>query len=226
MKYFKCTVCGFIHEGPRPPAKCPVCGAPREKFEAMAEQEGGKAREEYKARMSQRWPEIMAKLAQIEKAEDAAAPAPPKRPALLEFIFARMARNHAHPMAVHFPNGIMPATVLFLFLALAFQIAHMKEAAFYNLLFVTLTLPGVLFAGYVDWQVRMGGTMTRPILTKIISGICALIVGVVLVVWYIINPDVASVASASRWTYFIVHLLMLSFIALAGYLGGELVFKD
>lgn len=32
MKKFKCTVCGYIHEGAEPPANCPQCKAPREKF--------------------------------------------------------------------------------------------------------------------------------------------------------------------------------------------------
>jgi rubrerythrin len=27
MKTWKCTVCGYLHEGNRPPARCPVCGA-------------------------------------------------------------------------------------------------------------------------------------------------------------------------------------------------------
>jgi uncharacterized membrane protein/uncharacterized Zn finger protein (UPF0148 family) len=239
MKYFKCSVCGYIHAGQNAPAQCPVCGAPREKFEAMADEEGAKAFEEYKAKMIKRWDKIMARLAEIEKEEQAAAPrapetkpepapaqAPPGRVAPVQFIFARMAKYHAHPIAVHFPNGIMPAAVLFLFLALAFQLGHMKEAAFYNLLFVTLVMPGVLFAGYVDWRVRMGGTWTRPILTKIIAGSLAQVTGIVLVVWYLVNPDVAAAASPSRWTYFLVNLLMLAFIGLAGYLGGELVFKD
>lgn len=32
---WKCTVCGYIHEGPEPPDVCPVCGAPKEMFEAV-----------------------------------------------------------------------------------------------------------------------------------------------------------------------------------------------
>jgi rubrerythrin len=32
MKKFVCTVCGYVHEGDAPPAKCPQCGAPAEKF--------------------------------------------------------------------------------------------------------------------------------------------------------------------------------------------------
>ena len=32
MKKWKCTVCGYIHQGDEPPAACPICGASREKF--------------------------------------------------------------------------------------------------------------------------------------------------------------------------------------------------
>ncbi len=35
MKKYKCSVCGYIHEGDTPPAKCPVCGVPAEKFVPM-----------------------------------------------------------------------------------------------------------------------------------------------------------------------------------------------
>ena len=31
-KKWKCTVCGYIHEGEEPPDKCPVCGAPTSQF--------------------------------------------------------------------------------------------------------------------------------------------------------------------------------------------------
>lgn len=33
MKKFVCTICGYIHEGDAPPAVCPVCQAPADKFE-------------------------------------------------------------------------------------------------------------------------------------------------------------------------------------------------
>lgn len=32
---WKCQVCGYIHEGPEPPDECPVCGAPKERFEPV-----------------------------------------------------------------------------------------------------------------------------------------------------------------------------------------------
>ena len=35
MKWI-CKVCGYVHEGPEAPEKCPQCGAPKHKFELMA----------------------------------------------------------------------------------------------------------------------------------------------------------------------------------------------
>jgi len=32
---WRCTVCGYIHEGDEPPDECPVCGAPKEAFERI-----------------------------------------------------------------------------------------------------------------------------------------------------------------------------------------------
>jgi len=32
MKKFVCQICGYVHEGDEPPAQCPQCKAPREKF--------------------------------------------------------------------------------------------------------------------------------------------------------------------------------------------------
>ncbi|MEM3927132.1 MAG: rubredoxin [Desulfurococcaceae archaeon] len=41
MKAWKCQVCGLIYEAPEPPEKCPKCGAPREQFKQLTEQELG-----------------------------------------------------------------------------------------------------------------------------------------------------------------------------------------
>jgi rubrerythrin len=36
-----CTVCGYVHTGPEPPERCPVCGAPPEQFEPYSRPPGG-----------------------------------------------------------------------------------------------------------------------------------------------------------------------------------------
>ena len=37
MKKFVCSVCGYVFEGNEAPDKCPVCGAPKEKFNEQPE---------------------------------------------------------------------------------------------------------------------------------------------------------------------------------------------
>ena len=37
MKKFRCTVCGYIHEGENAPERCPQCKVPAEKFEEVKE---------------------------------------------------------------------------------------------------------------------------------------------------------------------------------------------
>lgn len=34
-KKFVCVVCGYVHEGAEAPEKCPVCGAPKDKFKEV-----------------------------------------------------------------------------------------------------------------------------------------------------------------------------------------------
>lgn len=37
MKIWKCTVCGYLHDGAEPPPYCPKCKAPADKFQELSE---------------------------------------------------------------------------------------------------------------------------------------------------------------------------------------------
>ena len=39
---WKCSVCGFMHEGDEAPDVCPKCGAPKEKFATMSDEDANK----------------------------------------------------------------------------------------------------------------------------------------------------------------------------------------
>ena len=39
-KKWRCTVCGYIHEGPEAPEQCPMCKVGKEKFVEVVEKEG------------------------------------------------------------------------------------------------------------------------------------------------------------------------------------------
>ncbi len=41
MKKFRCTVCGYIHEGDTPPERCPQCKVPASKFVEIVEDGDG-----------------------------------------------------------------------------------------------------------------------------------------------------------------------------------------
>jgi len=206
MKKWKCAVCGYIHDGQEPPEKCPVCGADKSKFIEITEEEpaGG--------------PE--AKSASAPKAL-----APSGTSGLFQTVSEKMAELHAHPISVHIPNGVLPVGVIFLMLALFFGLPSLELASFYNLIAVVLAMPFVMFFGYVDWKNRFKGRMTRLFMSKIVCGVFVTIVGLLLVIWRIIDPEVAAPESANRLVYLLVHLSMLGAAVFAGYLGGKLVFK-
>ena len=45
MKKYKCSICGYIYEGETPPAKCPICNAPADKFVLIEDDTKGNKKE-------------------------------------------------------------------------------------------------------------------------------------------------------------------------------------
>ena len=197
MKKWKCTVCGYIHVGEEPPDECPVCGADSTKFEEMIE------------------------ASPVEREAGASAG---KDTGFFGKLVELMLEHHLHPIAVHTPNGIVPAAALFLFLAVALKMSSFEVAAFYNMGFVLLAMPIVLFSGFIEWQKHYKSAKTTVFFVKISCGIVVFVSLVVLVIWRIVNPDVAGLESPARWIYFLLHLVALGAVGLAGNLGGKLVF--
>ena len=200
MKKWKCLVCGYIHEGDEPPDKCPVCGAPKEKFEEVLEENDENAGEENKKDFA--------------------------NTGLFGFFFGLMVEHKAHPIAVHIPNGVLPVTVLFLLMSFVFDAAGFEKAAFYNLVFVALAMPGVLFSGAVDWRIKYDGAMTSLFKQKIAMGLIVTFICWVLVIWGLVDPDVMSSAGIDRFVFAAFHFAALGAAAFAGHLGGKLVFGD
>ena len=247
MKKWECTVCGYIHEGEEPPEECPVCGADRSKFveitdaaEAPAEatQETDKPAESAPGQPEDAEAEPvesfqMGSAGDDEPQADAPEPPPKKQPAeVLDELFEKyqdvtdqMAKYHAHPISVHIPNGVLPVSVFFLFLGLLFGSTGLEAAAFYNLIFVVLAMPLVFLTGYIDWRTQYKGALTSLFKTKMICAAIVFGLGFVLMMWRLIDPNVATPESGARWIFFFFQLIMLAAAIVAGYMGGKLVFK-
>lgn len=198
MKKWQCTVCGYIHEGDEPPEECPVCGADRSKFIEIVSEEPVE-------------PEIK-KLESQEKKVDT-TPEPPIFRSKLNPIFDLMVKHHVHPISVHIPNGVLPASVIFIVLAAVFNLGGLSKAAFYNLIFVVLTLPLVLFSGYIEWQKKYKGKLTRLFKTKIICAAVVSLTAFILMVWLFIEPQAAS--ASSSLIFLLINLVMLAEIGRA-----------
>ncbi len=212
---WRCTVCGYIHTGPEPPEKCPVCGSPRSVFVEITP-----------APEPEPVPQPTAKPAvETAGAPKAGQPPTPTSPWMQRFDLLRdkMVELHAHPIAVHIPNGLLPVAVLFLVLSMLFGCPSLSTASFYNLIVVALAMPVVLFSGYNDWQRRFGGHMTPVFMTKIVCGAVIAAGSFVLVVWRLLSPTVTAAGSGGRWGYLLVHLLLLAAAGMAGHQGGKLV---
>ena len=216
MKKWQCSVCGYIHTGDEPPETCPVCGADKSQFIELIEK-----KEESP---------IISQTEAVAPAESAAvSPAPGTPPAPLfsyDGITDLMIKHHAHPIAVHFPNGIIPAAVIFIFLTVIFQFMGLYNASFYNMVFVLLTLPAVLFTGYNEWKKKYKGALTRIFIIKIIAASLVSVCTLTNVIWFLVSPDVLQTPSFERAIFLMLHLVLLGATGIAGHIGGKLVFKD
>jgi len=209
MKKWKCSVCGYIHEGNEPPEKCPLCGADRDKFVEIGSSE-----------------ENSDEVTQIvtEKAEVPGTAPSQEQLTLFEKASDLLVKNHLHPISVHTPNGIIPVAVLLLVLGMLTSSQGLANAAYYNMIAVLLSMPLVIFTGYVTWQKKYKGAKTSVFKIKIAASVVATVILFGLVIWKTIEPDVLITPSLDRWLFLIWSSFMLAAVGLAGHLGGQLVF--
>jgi len=217
-KKWYCTVCGYIHTGVEPPEKCPVCGAAKSFFVELgpdgkpigdpdiAEPEDGEI---------------------VPKKQSGKQPAHEKKSFSFSGMLASLVlKFHLHPITVHFPNGILPAVVVFLGIGFYFKIAVLETVAYYNLIFALVSLPVVIFTGYLEWQKRYKGIKTAVFITKIFCAVVVLCCVNVLVFWRLLDPTVFAEGSPYQLIYLGIAGVMVGAAGISGHLGGKLVFAS
>ena len=248
VKKWRCTVCGYIHTGDAPPEKCPVCHAPAEKFELLVEKNQIEEAAGPRSRCSvcgythkgdeppetcpvcsapqTMFVEIDAKGRPLgeEPVEEPDEEVTPVKKSLGSRFADLVLDLHLHPITVHFPNGILPAVVVFLVLSVYLDIIRLETAAWYNMIAVLIMLPPVLVTGYMEWQKRYRGAKTPLFIVKIFCAILVLGSVNILVFWRLLDPGVLAPESAYRNIYLGIAGLMLASAGIAGHLGGKLVF--
>ncbi|MFW6333504.1 MAG: DUF7130 family rubredoxin-like protein [Thermodesulfobacteriota bacterium] len=225
---WRCTVCGYIHEGDEPPDECPVCGADKSMFEEVTEEEP----QVFEAADIQ----IQAEDKKASEKKPKAKPKPDPRaydlgpvPGTVQgramyILHQQMLKHHGHPMVVHIPNGVLPMVFIFMILTALFQVPGFCTAAFWSLAFVVITLPAVIYSGYIEWQKRYRGYPSDRIIKKIIAASVVAVSSLAALIWWIFDPDVLS--SSLRWAFITLNLVTLAAAIVAGYIGGKYVFRD
>jgi rubredoxin/uncharacterized membrane protein len=211
-KKWRCTICNYIHIGEEPPDECPVCGADKTYFVEVSEDEP----------------------AGEDKPADAGRPAAektgsqepqsPKEKKPFGLLGSLVLRFHLHPISVHIPNGVLPAALVFLILAIFFQLKGLESASFFNLVFVLVTFPLVVITGYISWQRKYKGAKTFIFKAKLACSAIVAVTVSLLVFWRIIDPEIALSGGTGGWLYLALFGIALVAAAIAGSLGGRLVF--
>ena len=230
MKKWRCTVCNYIHTGDEPPEKCPVCGADKSKFveisEAEAEAVQAKKSEKQLEREKEKVRQAQSAQAQPSSQSQSQPGTKPSKSGFFDQVNDFMIKHHAHPISVHLPNGVLPVTVLFMLIAALFSTQFLAWAAFYYTLVVLLSMPVVLYTGYMTWQRKYGGGKSPLFMVKIASAAVVTVTCLLVVVWYFLNPEVVIAGAARRGLFLIVNLIMFGATAVAGFAGGKIIFKD
>ncbi len=224
MKKWKCTVCGYIHTGEEPPEECPVCGADKSAFIEITDEapESETSREKPASEAKAAPGEPTSEPGPAEPSPEEAPPAPTPEEKRRDLLV----KYHVHPISVHIPNGVAPISAFFVLLAVLFGCPYLEIAALCNMVLVLLTMPAVLYTGYISWRHKYKGARTDLFFNKILCAGFVTLLSLVIVMWWIIDPTVASTGGDGRWIFLILNGLLVAFGAAAGWLGGKLVFKD
>ncbi len=203
MKIWQCRVCRYIHKGNFPPDKCPVCNVGAKKFKEIDEIHI----------------EVKTSINKQEKKKNK----PPKTNNF-EKIKSLLVKHHAHPVAVHTPNGLLPVAVILWLFAWFFDSQMLAKTAFINQIFVLISLPFVIVTGVFEWQKKYNQAYTMMFKIKILTAALASIACLISTVWFLVDPEI--LLSTRAWGFMFLNIIMLTGAGLAGHIGGKLVFKD
>ncbi|PIE63099.1 MAG: rubredoxin [Desulfobacter postgatei] len=218
MKKWQCSVCKYIHTGDEPPEKCPVCGVDASKFVLLEDPAPDTPEAEPAA--DENTPDVPSNTAN----QDAAALEEDRVAVYLKKASDLMLKYHAHPMAVHLPNGVIPVAVLLFILAFFSGSDLLVKAGFINLIFVLISLPLVGLTGFLEWKNKYNQARTTIFKIKIAASTVCATCCVTSIIWYLVDPEV--LGSSGAWLFVGVNLLMVGAAGVAGHMGGKLVFKN
>ena len=130
-----------------------------------------------------------------------------------------------HAVAAHFSNGLLPATVLFLLLALISGDPYFERTVLHLIVLALCVTPLSFFSGFRDWRTKFGGGRAPIFYRKMwLSGLLFLLEGSAAGI-RLAYPEVLNHGGIFKWLYAGSLLGALPVVVLLGHYGGKLAFQ-
>jgi uncharacterized membrane protein len=139
----------------------------------------------------------------------------------LSFIARVFPLFQFHPIMAHFPNGLIPASVFFLLLAIFFDLPCVELTAFYTLCAAVVLSPLTVITGIYSWKAHYKKAVTTRFMFKLYGGIAFVVLGSATIIWRLMTPGIVETGTGP---YVVINLVLLVLAALLGHVGGSIVF--
>jgi len=127
-----------------------------------------------------------------------------------------------HPVAAHFPNGLVPTAVLLLLLTLLTGSGYTEHAVFFLLSVVMAVVPVSMASGIYDWRTRYGGERANIFFKKIALALALLLLSGAATFLRAARPGLWGEGGGLRWFYAGLVLSLLPLVVLLGHYGAKL----
>ena len=145
-------------------------------------------------------------------------------------VFARFCKDFCntfvlHAVAAHFNNGLLPATIFFLLLAMYTENVHFEHTVLHLVVLALCMAPVSFFSGIRDWRTKFHGA-PAPIFYRKIKLTCLLaLLGGSAAGIRLMHPGALFEGGVFKWFYIGCLLSTLPVVVLLGHYGGKLAFQ-
>jgi uncharacterized membrane protein len=130
-----------------------------------------------------------------------------------------------HAVATHFPNALLPTTLLLTILAMAVGSVCLEQSSLLLLILVLVSVPVSFASGFYDWRTRYGGAAAPIFYRKIVCASILFALGIAAVLIRLARPAVLAGGGWLAAIYLACLLGMAAMVVLLGHYGGKLVFQ-
>ena len=138
------------------------------------------------------------------------------------FLRDLIANFKLHPVAAHFPNGLIPTAALFLLLYVVSGNTGFESTCFRLIVVATLVVPVSMVSGLLDWRKHFGRPHYSVFFKKIGLALSLLVLALVAIGLRYGDPALMTTPGWQRWAFGLCLLGMLNCTILLGHYGSIL----